>query len=113
MAATQFNQLPTGDLNVHIEQAVQDSLPDYSPRLARVPRSVEEREFEYKIEKKKGETLASLKIVAPAAYSKNIPTFCGSGPVRGSANLFLTQPETITSVVLSVSSMYQPSHVAC
>lgn len=83
-----------------------DSLPDYSPRAARASRPTEEREFEYKAERKKGETVASLKVLAPAMYSKNIPTFCGAGPVKGSAHLYLKEPDTITSVVVSVSSIF-------
>ncbi|KAF5326919.1 hypothetical protein D9619_004165 [Psilocybe cf. subviscida] len=90
------------------EPLIEDSLPDYAPRVARIPRPVEEREFEYKVEKKKGESLASLKVVAPAAYSKNIPTFCGTGPVKGSVNLYLTEPDTITSVVVSVRGRFLP-----
>lgn len=87
------------------EQLTGESLPGYTGRAApsHAPHPVEEKEFEYKIEKKKGETLASLKVLAPAAYSKNVPTFCGAGHVKGSVNLYLDEPDTITSVVVSVS----------
>jgi hypothetical protein len=91
-----------GSLN---ELLTEDPLPDYTPRTACVSQPLEEREFEYKVEKKKGETLASLKVVAPATYSKNIPTFCGAGPVKGSVNLYLKEPDTITSVAVSVSNL--------
>ena len=97
--------LPSYELSAD-EPLSEDSLPEYSPRVPRVPRPVEEREFEYKVEKKKGETLASLKVLAPTAISKNIPTFSGAGPVRGTVNLYLKEPETITSVIVSVSSLW-------
>lgn len=99
-----FEVRPTGTIRAPYETQIQDSLPNYTPRAPYVSPPVEEREFEYKIEKKKGETLASLKVLAPVAYSKNIPTFCGAGPVKGSVNLNLNEPDTITSIIVSVSS---------
>jgi hypothetical protein len=97
-----FDQLSIGDPHAPHEPLAQDSLPDYTPRNIHVSEPVEEREFEYKVEKKKGHTVASLKVLAPATYSKNIPTFVGTGPVKGSANLYLEEPDTITFVVVSV-----------
>ncbi|KAF5327893.1 hypothetical protein D9619_004152 [Psilocybe cf. subviscida] len=107
-----FDKLPVplGDPQAAQEPSVQDSLPDYTPRAARVSQPVEEREFEYKVERKKGVAIASLKVLAPSAYSKSIPIFCGAGPVKGSVNLYLTEPETITSVVLSVRGRFLPGH---
>ena len=102
-ALSVFDNLPTGDTHTPHEPLDQDTLPDYTPRVAHVSQQQEEREFEYKVEKKKGETLASLKVVAPAAYSKNIPTYCGAGPVKGSVDLHVKEADSITSVVVSVS----------
>lgn len=104
-AATPCSEIVTGDQLTPHESLIQDSRHDYSPRASPPLRSMEEWEFEYKIERNsnKGKNIASLKVLAPAAYSKNIPTFCGAGPVKGSVNLYFTEPETITSVVLSVS----------
>ncbi|KAF5326922.1 hypothetical protein D9619_004166 [Psilocybe cf. subviscida] len=103
------NELPTGEPHAPHERLVYDPPPEYAPRAAHVLHPAETREFEYKNDKK-GETIASLKILAPAAYSKHIPTFYGAGPVKGSAYLHLTEPETITSVVLSVRGQFSPGH---
>ncbi|KAF5327891.1 hypothetical protein D9619_004151 [Psilocybe cf. subviscida] len=106
-----FNKLPAVSSSpAPYEPLTQDSLSDYTPSADHSAQSANEREFEYKVEKKKGETIASLKVLAPAAYSKNIPTFCGAGPVKGSVHLNLTQPETITFVVLSVRGRFLPGH---
>ncbi|KAF5317715.1 hypothetical protein D9619_012590 [Psilocybe cf. subviscida] len=109
-AATPCSEIVTGDPLTPHESLIQDSHHDYSPRASLPLRSMEEWEFEYKIERNsnKGKNIASLKVLAPAAYSDNIPTFCGAGPVKGSVNLYFTEPETITSVVLSVRGGFLP-----
>lgn len=78
-------------------------LPDHALNDSHISHPLEEREFAYNWEEKKGVAVASLKILAPAAFSKNIPTFLGSGPVKGTAVLNLDKPDTIKSVVVSVS----------
>ena len=103
-ALASHSELPTDDPRIPQEHRIQDLPPDWRQRATYSSPPVEEWEFEYKVEKKKGETMASLKVLAPAAYSKNIPTFCGTGPVKGSVNLYLSEPTTIVSIVLSVST---------
>lgn len=98
-APSPFEELPIPH-TLH-EPRIQEALPNYTPR-AYVLQPTPEREFEYKVEKKRGVTLASLKVLAPAAYSKNIPTFYGAGLVKGSMNLYLKEPETINFVTISV-----------
>ena len=96
-----------------------DHLPEYgtlvasgavqssTARLQSAPERALPKEFAYKIESK-GKPIVVLNVLAPAAISKNIPTFSGQGPIRGDVRLSFEKPESVQSVVVSVC--YLPSN---
>jgi hypothetical protein len=62
----------------------------------------EPKEFDTKVEKK-GRAIVTMTLVSEAAYSRTMPTFSEGTPVKGRVRLNLDQPDTIHSVVISVS----------
>lgn len=104
------NTIQNDDFGAHV---FGDDLPEYGtlvasgtvrPSTARLTSPSERtppKEFAFKIENK-GKPIVVLNILAPAAISKNIPTFSGQGPIRGVVRLNFDKPEAVQSIVVSV-----------
>lgn len=85
-------------------------LPAYMPStrsssMSRRRENPEPKEFSYDAKNRKGKSIAVLTIIAERSYSKHIPTFLQDSPVKGRVHLDLDKPDTIQSVVLTVSRL--------
>ncbi|KDR78940.1 hypothetical protein GALMADRAFT_137911 [Galerina marginata CBS 339.88] len=105
---------PTIELDNDVDaldvSALASELPAYTPgsRVSATPRRVvarqtEPKEFSHELKNRNGKPFAVLTIIAEGAYSKQIPTFIEGMPVKGRVRLILEKPDTIQSVVVSVT----------
>jgi len=83
-------------------------LPPYTPRRrtissARAVVRREPKEFYYELERN-GKLFAVLTMIGDAAYSRHMATFLEGTPLKGRVRLTLDKPDTILSVVVSVST---------
>ena len=84
-------------------------LPAYTPSQRPIPsaRAVvrrEPKEFYYEL-KRNGKLFAVLTMISDAAYSRHMATFLEGTPLKGRVRLTLDKPDTILSVVVSVSPL--------
>ncbi|KAF9562006.1 hypothetical protein CPC08DRAFT_634774 [Agrocybe pediades] len=64
------------------------------------------KEFHYDVKSRKGNSFATLTLVAERLFSKHIPTVLQDKNVEGRVHLRLGSPETIKAVTISVQGQY-------